>query len=154
MAIESHNVPQRPALPFRWRTHVSLHLVFLGIAGAMIIASFVFSLEGENGVRIPGIPIRMPETCTAKRVWGVDCPGCGLTRSFVSMSGGEIWKAFGFNPAGPLVYLFVLVQIPWHLFQLARIAIGKFPFESFWLYVPIFVCSGALFLQWLYRMLS
>ena len=149
MAVEQNN--EHPALPFRWRTHSTLHLVFLGIATALIGASFVFTLEGENGVRIPGLPIPMPETCTSRRIWGVDCPGCGLTRSFVSMSEGMIAKAVAFNPAGPLVYLFVLVQIPWHLFQLGRIALGKLPVESVWLYVPIFVCSAALFLQWIYR---
>lgn len=145
---------QPPALPFHWRSHVTLHLIFLALSVAVIGASFVFSIQGKTDVRVPGISFPMPETCTSRRLWGIDCPGCGLTRSFVSISCGKINDALGFNPAGPLVYVFVLVQIPWHLFQLLRIGLGKHPIESVWLYVPIFVCSGAILFQWLFRLVT
>ena len=90
----------------------------------------------------------------SRRIWRMDCPGCGLTRSFISMSHGEFQRAFSFNMAGPLVYLFVLVQIPWHAWQLYRIVRLRRPIESLWLYVPLYAMSGAILSQWLWRLCS
>lgn len=39
----------------------------------------------------------------------LDCPGCGLTRSFLSLARGDFLAAFHYNAAGPLVYLLFLV---------------------------------------------
>ena len=149
--LVTENPADPPALPLTMRTHVSLHLFFMLFSAVLIGLSFFFVLEGNTGVRIPGMPTAMPETCNAKRMFGIDCPGCGLTRSFISMSSGRFQKAIRFNPSGPLSYLFVLIQIPWHLFQLIRLMIGKIPVESVWLYVPIYVVCGAMMLQWIWR---
>jgi len=110
--------------------------------------------EGKTTVRAPGIPFQIPETCMSKRVWGIDCPGCGLTRSFISMSHGQFGRALSFNKAGPIVYLFVLIQIPWHLFQMSRLWKLRRPVESNWLYSGLFIISGAVLLQWLWRLFS
>jgi hypothetical protein len=50
--------------------------------------------------QISSIPL-----CLFKFVFHVDCPGCGLTRSFLVLSRGHIMEAVRFNPAGPLIYL-------------------------------------------------
>ena len=135
-----------------YRVNFRLHLMFLLMSLAVIVCSFVMTSEGQTIVRVPGLPIQMPETCMSKRLWGIDCPGCGLTRSFISMSHAQFSRAFSFNPAGPIVYLFVLAQIPWHAFQMFRLWKGKRPFESIWLYVPLFGMSVAILIQWLWRM--
>lgn len=59
--------------------------------------------------------------CFLKHMTGLDCPGCGLTRSFMALSRGSVLNAFLFNPAGPLIYLVFL------LYALERflILIGK-----------------------------
>ena len=135
-----------------YRLNFRLHAMFLLMALAVIVCSFVMTSEGKTAVRIPGVPFQMPETCMSKRMWGVDCPGCGLTRSFISMSHAQFSRAFSFNAAGPIVYLFVLIQIPWHAFQMFRIWRLKLPIESLWLYVPLFGMSVAILIQWLWRM--
>lgn len=137
-----------------YRMNFYLHLMFLLMALAVIVCSFVMTSEGRTAIRIPGLSIPMPQTCLSRRMWGMDCPGCGLTRSFVSMSHAEFSRAFSFNAAGPLVYLFVLVQIPWHLFQICRLWNLKRPIESGWLYVPLFAINAALLIQWLWRMVQ
>ncbi|QEG24290.1 DUF2752 domain-containing protein [Mariniblastus fucicola] len=135
-----------------YRLNFRLHIVFLLMAAAVITCSFVMSSEGKTTVRMPGVPVQMPSTCMSKRIWGVDCPGCGLTRSFISMSHAQFGRAFSFNPAGPLVYLFVLFQIPWHLYQMFRLWKLRRPIETLWLYVPLFAMSGAILIQWLWRL--
>ncbi|MDO8519602.1 MAG: DUF2752 domain-containing protein [Deltaproteobacteria bacterium] len=47
--------------------------------------------------------------CFFKHLTGWDCPGCGLTRSFLSLARGNLVEAVRFNAAGPLIYLFFLL---------------------------------------------
>ncbi len=134
-----------------YRINFKLHVVFLLMSAAVLLCSVLMTSHGESTVRVPGVAFQMPETCMSRRVWGIDCPGCGLTRSFISMSHGQFGRAFSFNPAGPIVYLFVLVQIPWHLYQMFRLWKRRRPIESVWLYSGLFLISGAVLIQWLWR---
>lgn len=63
---------------------------------------------------------RIPETCGYKRVLGVGCPGCGLTRSFTYMAHFAPMQALRMNPMGPFFFLFVLVQVPYRVLRLVR----------------------------------
>lgn len=152
----SEAVPASAPVPMsHWKYYqpnLILHFVFLLVSAGIIFMSFAMTVNGPTDVRMPGLALPMPESCIARRVWGQDCPGCGLTRSFISMSDGKFSAAFDFNRSGPIVYLFVLVQIPWHLYQMARIFRRKQPIESVWLYSGIFLVSGAMFLQWFVRL--
>ncbi|WP_281812882.1 DUF2752 domain-containing protein [Vallitalea longa] len=49
--------------------------------------------------------------CAIKEMTGHDCPSCGLTRSFVSISNGKIIDAVNYNVAGLLLYILVFSQI-------------------------------------------
>jgi len=135
-----------------YRLNFRLHVMFLLMALAIIVCSFVMTSEGKTIVRVPGVAMQMPETCMSRRMWGMDCPGCGLTRSFISMSHVQFSRAVSFNPAGPIVYLFVLVQIPWHAFQMVRLWKLRRPIESMWLYVPLFGMTVVVLVQWFWRL--
>jgi hypothetical protein len=135
-----------------YRPNLILHSIFLLMSGGIIFMSVVMSVTGPTTVLMPGLAMPMPETCISRRVFGRDCPGCGLTRSFISMSHGKLGDAFEFNNSGPIIYLFVLIQIPWHLYQISRILRRKHPVESMWLYTGIFLVSGAMFLQWILKL--
>ena len=41
-----------------------------------------------------------------KGLTGIECPACGLTRSFIALSHGRWMEALRANPSSPLVYLF------------------------------------------------
>ncbi|MDX1502074.1 MAG: DUF2752 domain-containing protein [Thermoanaerobaculia bacterium] len=41
--------------------------------------------------------------CLFRRATGVPCPGCGLTRAFVAMAGGELGAAVALHPLAPLL---------------------------------------------------
>lgn len=153
----SEESPTRTPQELFWnyyRTNFWLHNIFLFLSLAIIVCSALMTTEGDSTVRAPGWQWPLPESCMSRRIWRMDCPGCGLTRSFISMSHGEFQRAFSFNMAGPLVYLFVLVQIPWHAWQLYRIVRLRRPIESLWLYVPLYAMSGAILSQWLWRLCS
>ena len=61
---------------------------------------------------------RLPELCLVKRSGGT-CPGCGMTRSFIRGVRGDP-AAFRFHPAGPLLLLFVVAQLPYRTYRLLR----------------------------------
>jgi hypothetical protein len=67
-------------------------------AGALII-SFLFTPEQlESGQIVLSAP------CLMKSVLGIGCPTCGMTRAFLSISHGDIPRAFHYNVLSPAVY--------------------------------------------------
>ncbi len=79
---------------------------------AVLFLSFMFEVTGERCVVVRGWGAQLPESCAMYSRFGLNCPGCGLTRSFVYMSAGEVGNALKVNPVGILGYLFLLMQIP------------------------------------------
>jgi hypothetical protein len=96
---------------------VDLQILFL--CGAILVLSCVFRLD-EDGCIVVGGPDAepLPETCIFKLSTGRDCPSCGMVRSFTAMSHLDVPAAWGFNRVGPLVYLFVLAQVPYRLLRI------------------------------------
>ncbi|NVB80590.1 MAG: DUF2752 domain-containing protein [Kofleriaceae bacterium] len=43
--------------------------------------------------------------------FGIDCPMCGMTRSFVALAHGDIGAAFRFHPAGPLLFVAMVALV-------------------------------------------
>ncbi|KNX39578.1 hypothetical protein VV01_17955 [Luteipulveratus halotolerans] len=61
-----------------------------------------------------------PVLCPFRRLTGLPCPGCGLTRSWVDTAHGHLGSAFELNPFGPITFalavaavLMVLLRRPW-----------------------------------------
>jgi hypothetical protein len=47
--------------------------------------------------------------CLFRKVTGLPCPGCGMTRSFCALAKGNVHQSFLFHPLGPLVFLAFIV---------------------------------------------
>ena len=54
---------------------------------------------------------RGPVVCTFRRLTGVECPSCGLTRSFCAMAHGDLARATHFNPLGPVLFAILCVSL-------------------------------------------
>jgi len=95
------------------------HLWILAIAAIALAGSFVLRLSAEGNLVFPipwlGLAIPLPQACFSRLIFGVSCPGCGLTRSFVAIGQGDVHSAFLLNPMGPAVYLLCLLQVPYRL---------------------------------------
>jgi hypothetical protein len=75
------------------------------------------------GVALPAIVYTIREyidpqfhiICLFLTATGVPCPFCGLTRSLLSLSQGELLKSFWYHPLGPVIWggmaLFVLSSL-------------------------------------------
>jgi hypothetical protein len=93
-------------------------LVFSSLA---IVLSFALFIRPDGRVALRGLENHpVPETCLAKTVFHIDCPGCGLTRSFISLARGDVAAAWKYNRVGWLLALACLVQIPYRSYALAR----------------------------------
>ena len=99
------------------RSQRNTDLVLLLGALAIVVASAILT-PTDSVVMLFGWEV--PPLCTWKRITGMDCPGCGLTRSFTYMGHGELLSAYGRHRLGPLLYAGVALQVPWRLFKLVR----------------------------------
>ena len=86
---------------------------WLWLAGsfAVLLLSWIMSIGDGRQVVLPGVGV-LPEICTLHTRFGVDCPGCGLTRSFIHLAHGNLRAAWTLNPIGLLLFVFVASQIP------------------------------------------
>ena len=135
------------------------HLWILAIAAIAIAGSFVLRLSNDGNLvlHIPwlGIVIPLPHACLSQSVFGVSCPGCGLTRSYVAIGQGELHTALLANPIGPAIYLLCLLQAPYRLVE--YFGIGR---SSVWwtaikgrLDLVLWAFLVGLLAQWLARMM-
>ena len=99
-----------------WFGDASLGAICLGV----VVCAFCLSATPTE-VSLFGFDV--PVLCTFRRLTGLPCPGCGLTRSFVLLAHGEVYDAFRLNFLGPPLFVLVAAQVPvraWSLFRRAR----------------------------------
>jgi uncharacterized protein DUF2752 len=101
------------------------HRVLLLLSGGVLIVAALLSVRGQSQVVVPLIGLALPELCMMRRTWGIDCPGCGLTRCFIALGHGDVASAWSFNPAGLWLFLIVAFQLPFRTYQLWRIRRGQ-----------------------------
>ena len=88
----------------------------LAIACGIIILAFLLIVRSDDHAAfalLPGLPI--PSTCPSQAIFHVDCPGCGLTRSFIFLAHGDWHNAFLRNRMGWLSRWPWSLQIPYRL---------------------------------------
>lgn len=100
------------------------HVVWLCLAAGVVLLSTLMQIRNSQQVTVPLTQIPLPELCSFRRMTGMDCAGCGMTRCFISLGHGDVLGAWNYNPAGILLYGIVLFQIPFRGWQLWRIQRG------------------------------
>jgi hypothetical protein len=121
-------------------------------AGILIAAGILVVVDGQH-VGIGGTGIVLPGTCVSRYVFGLPCPGCGLTRSFVSLAHGDLVESLRFNPAGVLLFALIALQIPFRVMQIWRVRQGLDPWRADWLNGVAIVAAVALIGQWIVRLM-
>lgn len=95
------------------------HLLFAALALVVVALALSLNVRGDRValVGLPGYPL--PHLCMSRSVFGVSCPGCGLTRSFVHLAHGDGQAAWRAHRLGWLVAAVVLFQLPYRAWLLA-----------------------------------
>lgn len=135
------------------RSELILHWLFFSMAAIVLLLSFLMSSEGERSVFFPGFQSPVPQTCAAQRLFGIDCPGCGMTRAFISISSGQFARAWSFNPASFIVYLFVAVQLPWNAIQIWRLKNQRRPLVTPLAYMAPVAMVVVMVVHWIWKLL-
>jgi len=95
------------------------HRTLLWMAVTVIVAAFLLHVRSDQKVELTflrGWPA--PELCQSRALLGWDCPGCGLTRSFIYLAHGDMASSLAVQRVGWLVALLVVLQIPYRLWAL------------------------------------
>jgi hypothetical protein len=119
------------------------------MAGGVLVLASAMSWHGTS-LTFPGLGASLPEVCTMRRLLGIDCPGCGLTRSFVALAHGDFVAAWRWNPAGLLWFAALLYQFPYRAVQLRFISRGReLVVHPAVTTVVVLLLAAACLLQWI-----
>lgn len=103
-------VPEPLKIPPRRPLSRTVCLIWLLSISAILFASRILQVGPERTVVVPVVDRALPETCAMYSRFGVDCPGCGLTRSFIHLSHGNLAAAWRLNAVGVFLYGFIVLQ--------------------------------------------
>jgi hypothetical protein len=84
------------------------------ICALAIGASPLLKVLPDERVAVRGVDgLVLPPSCPARQIFGINCPGCGLTRSFVHLAHGEWQESLQVNRVGWILMLAAVLQIPY-----------------------------------------
>jgi hypothetical protein len=124
----------------------STHRDVLIMAALVLIGSFSLRLVGTDRVAFFFAPHHPLPTICMSRAWlGIDCPGCGLTRSFVCLAQGRWRASLAYHPLGWVMAALVLVQFPYRLACLS----GMRPLPRAWTAPIAWILTALLIGTWI-----
>lgn len=129
--------------------HTSIGLAAL----AILLGAALLRVQDGRQVIVPLADRALPELCYWRTMFGIDCPGCGLTRCFISAAHGHLVEAWRYNPVGLLLFAGVVLQLPYRPWQLWRLATGRNELKTVALPYAMLGASGLLLAQWLLRLM-
>ena len=95
------------------------HWTMLILSIGILLISWVLAVGGSSaGDALFWQGFRLPVLCGSRAFLGVECPGCGLSRSFVALASGDIALAYQYHRLGWLMWIAVVLQIPFRLYCL------------------------------------
>lgn len=125
------------------------------LVGSVAVLALAASLEVEDGARVvvPHLEFVLPEVCTFRRVLDFPCPGCGLTRSFISLAHGDFPSGVSYHPIGPLLFAIVMLQPPTRGIRLWQFHRGRPLLSATWINILLVIAAvgimGTGLVRWL-----
>jgi len=118
--IEPHcDHRRRRSIRFAW-------FWLLAVCGILMAARILTpSGNSQSELSIAGTSVRLPELCQFKQIFGRDCPGCGMTRSFVYSARLQLADAWSVQPIGTLLAILLAASVPLRVWQIARLRRGQ-----------------------------
>lgn len=91
------------------------------LASVVVVSAFVFRVPSNDRVELAGLEgVPMPSMCLSKSLWGVECPGCGLSRSLLCFFQGHLANSLALHRVGWVIAIAVVLQFPYRIVALAR----------------------------------
>src|SRR5262245_42402323 len=109
------------------------HREMLVISCLVIAASFALAVRPQERVSLAWAPeLQLPPLCMSQELFGVSCPGCGLTRSFVHLAHGDWRASWETHRLGWLLAGMVLLQLPYRIHGLCHRGKALIPTRARW----------------------
>jgi len=124
---------------------------FFWLAATALAASLVLECGEDGRLRLPLVGAELPAVCWWRRCLGIDCPGCGLSRCFVSLAHGDVSAAVRYHPFGVVLFAVVAVQLPYRAMRLRRLAEGRDPWTHPLVSSLVWLLAAGVVGQWLLR---
>jgi hypothetical protein len=135
-------------LSARAKNEAKRHGQMLAIACAVCLLAIVLHELPDGRVAMRGLPqFPLPQACASRAIFGLRCPGCGLTRSIIHLAEGDWRSSWHDHRLGGLLAIVIAFQIPYRLYALRRPA--RPLFSTFWLRAFGYVLIVALLANWL-----
>lgn len=93
------------------------HVLLLGLCGGILLLALVITPSTEM---LDLFGQEIPVLCGFRKMFGIPCPGCGMTRSFVFLAHGDLVSGFRMNLLGPPLFAFVFAQVPFQVYKLVQ----------------------------------
>jgi hypothetical protein len=87
----------------------TLDLGLAALAAAQLGGAAWLVPDGDRLALADGTPVG--GLCLSHALFGLECPFCGMTRSFVALAHGDLAAALRFHPAGPLLFAAMLILV-------------------------------------------
>jgi hypothetical protein len=128
------------------------HWTVLVMSTLIVTIACSLSVVGTDRVAIAALPgILLPPTCVSWNLFGIRCPGCGLTRSFVYLAHGDWSAAWQMHRLGWLLFAVLLAQFPYRILALCRP--GRPPLGALLPKLVGYLLIGCLLVNWLAEVL-
>ncbi|RPI70304.1 MAG: DUF2752 domain-containing protein [Desulfobacteraceae bacterium] len=124
-----------------------------GICFSILLLTLVLGRIDWIYERIIGENTGLPGLCIFRNTTGLPCPGCGLTRAFVSAAHGNFALSLYFHRLGWLIIFYTILQMLRHVVWLAltgrRLFIERL---GFWLDRALIPIAILLIINWFYNL--
>jgi hypothetical protein len=94
-----------------------VHLLILVACMAIVITAFVLP---PDRIFAQHLGFRWHLYRFLDSLFGLQCASCTLARSFSACAQGKLSQAFQYDGLGPLIFLYLVLQIPYRLWSLAK----------------------------------
>lgn len=112
--------------------------VLIGVP-ALFVAAFIYA-------RLPAV--QAIPLCAVNHFLGVDCPGCGMTRSVSMLTLGAIRRSVDLHPLGIIVACWLVYKFFQSLFEVLSGRRFELRLSQSAMDILLYAFIGALFLQW------
>ena len=124
------------------------HRQILAIAVTLVVLAFLLVEVSDGRVAVRGLPqYPLPHGCVARSLLGLNCPGCGLTRSIIHLARGDWRASWNSHRLGGILAAVIVFQIPYRLIALSRPDCPTIPHR--WLVLSGYLLIAMLIGNWL-----
>jgi len=94
------------------------HITYICIFGVILTLTFLITFHQNNKNNLTFFNLKLPPLCLSKSLTNTECPGCGMTRSFVNIAKFNFGEAFKLNRVSIPLFIYFIYAFLYHSYCL------------------------------------